>query len=149
MLKQKILLVVIGLGLGAGVCLLWPRQPEIVEKIVEKEIKVRGEDVTKVVYRTKVVKPDGTSEERTEERTDTKTRETTHKDTDSNKVISKRPDYKVSVLVGAPVRLDVPTLTVGALVERRLAGPFSVGAWGLGNPAKGEYSAGLSLSVEF
>ncbi len=60
---------------------------------------------------------------------------------------SKRPDWKVTGLVG----LDAPSLlrggvvpVYGGLIQRRIVGPFSAGAWGLSTGA-----VGVSLSVEF
>lgn len=61
----------------------------------------------------------------------------------------KRPDWRAGALVGysLPVPelgLGVSNLALGLEVERRIAGPISVGAWGL---TSGQ--AGLMLNVEF
>jgi hypothetical protein len=60
-----------------------------------------------------------------------------------------RPDWRVGLLVGATwkepaLKLGDTPLVIGATVERRIIGPFSLGAWGTTQGA-----AGLSVAGEF
>jgi hypothetical protein len=114
-------------------------------------------ETARVVYRDRVVTPDGTVKEREIEREETK--EETRTDSDSSgetksnteadrklTVTQPRPNWHVGALVGG--QLSLAPLGVapvyGGLIERRVAGPFSVGAWALSNG-----TGGVSLSVEF
>ncbi len=134
---------------------------EVEERVVHTETVVtktrvvaqRAETKHVVVYRDRVVEPDGTTIEREVERADTETRETTRTDsavdvekaTDSTKVVrAPLPDWRVGALVGAQLRLPPEGPIFGAIVERRIAGPLSVGAWGLQTGA-----AGLVVTLEF
>ncbi len=62
-----------------------------------------------------------------------------------------RPNWRVSLLGGAQLQLDPlgASPLLGAHVERRLAGPFSVGLWSIVRPNPMQVSGGLSLGVEF
>lgn len=131
-----------------------------VEKVVEKrvEVKVAAEAKRVVVYRERVVQPDGTRVEREIERADTVTKvevkmnTETKRDTkrDVERVEVARPDWRVGVLAGVDARqvslvpLSPGPLVFGGIVERRLVGPVSVGAWGLSSA-----TFGVSVSVEF
>ncbi len=132
----------------------------VVEKIVEVKVKQAAE--VKIVYREKTTKPDGTTVERTAERTDTKTDEKTDTKTDTERtaegtrdvervVIAQKPDWRVGALVGADVAFNplAASLLVGVQVERRIAGPFSVGIWALVRPSPFGLAAGGSLALEF
>jgi hypothetical protein len=65
-------------------------------------------------------------------------------------VTENRKDWRVGALVGTQLSLNaerglsVGPVVYGAHAERRIAGPFFFGAWGLSNG-----SLGLSLSAEF
>lgn len=122
---------------------------------VTKTLIHREEAKTRVVIRDRVVTPDGTVKEHVEEREETKTVEKTDTGTDTkvdSKVLTEhhettyRPQWRLGLLGGAKVSLSPPgaSLVFGAIAERRLVGPFFVGAWGLSNG-----SVGASLSVEF
>jgi hypothetical protein len=133
-------------------------QEKIVEKIVEKKVEVAAK--TKVVYRTTTITKEGETKivevEKTEKKTEKKTDSETNKDKEIVKEDTRtklteyaRPQWKVGALVGydfSPVKpLDFAHgLTLGAHVERRLAGPIWVGVWAFHTGA-----VGASLSVEF
>ncbi len=132
----------------------------VVEKIVEVKVKQAAE--VKIVYREKTTKPDGTTVERTAERTDTKTDEKTNTKTDSERiaegmrdveriVVAHKPDWRVGALIGADVAFNplAASLLAGAQVERRIAGPFSVGLWALVRPSPFGFAAGGSIALEF
>ncbi len=127
----------------------------VVEKIVE--VKVKEEAKRVIVYRDRVIKPDGTRIEREIEKTETDTKitdaretakEATHAGTKDREhvVTSPRPDWRVGAMVGTALTLDPIFLkpVYGGFVERRIAGPFSVGIWGLSTG-----TTGVSLVLEF
>jgi hypothetical protein len=133
---------------------------QVVTKTRVVTVAAKAETKRVVVYRDRVVKPDGTRIEREVERSDTETRETTRTEgttnterttegdrTSDRTVTAARPNWRVGALVGG--QLDPLGLrpVYGAHAERRLAGPFHVGAWGLHTGAG--IAAGLSLSLEF
>ncbi len=96
--------------------------------------------------------PDGssttttTSDTETHTNTGTTTDATTDTKTASSTVTeSYRPQWRVTGLVGVELHAS-PGLVYGAQVERRLAGPFWVGAWGHTGAAP---VVGLSLGVEW
>lgn len=128
----------------------------VVEKIVE--IEKKHEDKVRIVYRE--TKPDGTKTEREEERTKTDTEKaaertvekvvTIDREVIKNVTVKLQPRVMIGVLVGydhSPSFLkipNVPNLALGAEVKVRIAGPVSVGIWGLNTGV-----VGGSLSVSF
>lgn len=115
-----------------------------VEKLVEviKEVKVENKDVkTKT---TIVEEKDGTKttvietedKSKTETKTDTAKAEEKTKETEASKVTTfSKPQWRVGVLGGVNGSSlnfkEAPGVVYGAMVEKRLFGPISVGAWGL------------------
>ncbi|MBL8911636.1 MAG: hypothetical protein JNM17_13165 [Archangium sp.] len=121
------------------------------EKVVERWHK--GKD--RIVYSEVVRSPDGTVTEKRSERETTKEEggreleRQAEKTEESKKTTVSRPDWRVGVLVGATwkepaLRLGDTPLVIGVTAERRIIGPFSVGAWGTTQGA-----AGLSVAGEF
>lgn len=131
---------------------------QTVEKIVQAKAEVRTE--TQVVYRdrTVVTHKDGTVEHRNIEQTSNGQVDTKHesaekvvyRDRELLRVVeSPKPQWRVGVLAGVDIlHLGRPQLfgpvALGAHVERRIAGPVWLGAFGLSSGA-----AGVSVSVEF
>jgi hypothetical protein len=113
---------------------------------------------TRHTVRTRVTRPDGTREERTEttrgvdvERTEkTASAQTVERERlvyrDRSVTVERsRPDWRVGALVGVdPFHQLSGSLLYGGHVERRVLGPVWLGAWGLSSRA-----VGLSLSFEF
>lgn len=131
----------------------------VVEKVVEVKAKDEAKAKTVVVYRDRLVKPDGTKIEHEVERsdsvqvTDTKTATVGEmdaaRDLKTERVVeAQRPQWRVSALAGvtnprlSPLSVEK---TFGVMVERRVVGPVSAGVWAL----SGGPSLGLALSVEF
>jgi hypothetical protein len=121
------------------------------EKTVERWRRAKD----RIVYVEKTTSPDGTTVEKRSERETERAelvRDVDRKaDTraETAKVTTSRPDWRIGVQLGATwkepaVRLGDTPLVVGGSIERRLIGPFSVGAWGSTVGA-----AGLSVSGEF
>ncbi len=129
---------------------------EVQEQVVNKIVYSKAAD--RVVTRTIVVerKPDGAERTEVVEREVERSTETTVSDTTSkteekrreNKTVTPyRADWHLTAMVGAAgVAWPVP-LVYGGGVQRRIAGPFWIGAWGLGGRTQG--AGGLSIGVEF
>jgi hypothetical protein len=136
-----------------------------VEKVVTKEVvkveRVEAKARTVFVHEHKTIKPDGTTvvdrTEREHENTKTETaaavvtEKTEARESTKLKDVEVRsrspPDWHLSFLAGlraGSVLQGQLSPVYGAHVQRRLIGPFSVGAWGLSTGA-----AGVSLSLEF
>lgn len=125
-----------------------------IEKLVEKRIEVAGKTVTetKVIYRDKVIKTDGTIIERSEERIGSLTEE--HSKTVTDKAVERavttenRPGWRFGVLVGAqgpaPWLTVAGPLVLGVHAERRIVGGLSLGLWATTGGA-----GGGSVSLEF
>jgi hypothetical protein len=156
-------------GVGGFACASFTRSPDVrtveVERVVEKVIEVE-KVVTKiekqaaqvqrvVVYRDRVVTPDGTTREREIETSEAATvqheqvaqvreqevERTTERAVE--KVVDPRRNWRASALVGVhSIRDRRPVF--GLRVERRLIGDVSLGLWGLNS---GE--VGGSLGFDF
>lgn len=129
-----------------------------VERVVEVQAKAKTKTV--VVYRDRTVKPDGTVVEHEEEHatTDTKTAKTTTRDGDlatdtKSSSTSYKPQWRVGALLGfnfggvrlQPLSVGSDAFAWGAFAERRIAGPFFIGVYGLSVGP----TFGLTLGVEF
>ncbi len=140
----------------------------VVEKVVTKEVEVvkvvKAKAETKIVYRDRVITPDGTVKEHEEERTETKEDEKTdgERKTDTEKVaervveklvtvektVALRPDWRVGVLVGVqwpqPLLPFAGPMVLGVHADRRIVGGLYAGLW-----AHTGGSFGLGVSFEF
>jgi hypothetical protein len=162
------LLVAFGGGFGAARSTLKPETITVTKtQVVEKVIEAKAKEVERrvVVYRDRVIKPDGTQVIHEVERsqTDSKSTKTVTADRASSSEsthIEKpaaRPDWRVGALVGvnwagvhiAPLSIGIDALTYGVFAERRILGPFSVGLWVTNSGAKFSPALGLQLSMEF
>jgi hypothetical protein len=131
-------------------------------RFVERKVEVVKVEKakTRIVYRNVEVKPDGTKIDRSVETTETETKRDSNTSTDrdnasssTSTVTAYKPQWRVGALVGVdggtlvrnPLNPSWSLLSVGAFAERRIAGPFFVGVWGLSTGP----SFGLTLSVEF
>ncbi len=124
-----------------------------------RKVEVKAKQRQRNTYTKVVILPDGTktTERSTAEalRVDSTTRIDSHIADVREKTTAARPDWRVGVLLGgafnpSPLQLQP---AVGAYGERRILGPFSLGAWGIVEiPAAGALPrglAGLSVSGEF
>lgn len=124
------------------------------ERAAEKGTTKKAKATSRIVYVDRVVTPQGEVREKRTMRTVTDAREVadverlTERGGKSESTTPARPDWRVGVLVGASLREPlVPIagpLVLGASVERRILGPFSVGAW-----VNTVGAAGASVSGEF
>jgi hypothetical protein len=139
-----------------------------VEKVVYKNreiekkvfVQVAAKTETKIVYRDKVTKKDGTVEEHEVEKTDTKedTKTNTvadkaiesivYRDREVTKTVTLRPDWRFGVLVGVqyppPLLPIAGPLVLGVHADRRIVGGLWAGLW-----IQTGGSFGASVSFEF
>lgn len=123
---------------------------EFVEVTKVKRVQAKTRDMVRYIERTKA--PDGSTTEKISERVATKADTTTEANravTDVRTVtVTKLPDWRVGLLVGAawkePALPLAGPLVLGATVDRRIVGGLSAGAWGSTQGA-----AGVSLSFDF
>ena len=139
-----------------------------VEKVVYKdrvevqrvEVQVAAKAATRVVYRDRYITVEGAVTEHEVERTDTEAHSTTRTDEarvevrevekvhEVVKTVTLRPAWRVALSVGASLREPlVPIagpLVLGAEVDRRIIGGFSVGVW-----VNTSGAAGGAASFEF
>lgn len=127
------------------------------EKRVEVQVKAEQQTKRVVVYRDRVVAPDGTRTEREVETSVTDSEARTVATKQAERVVTRdvvrEVERRVEVTqplpqwrVGALAGFDIPGWrpAYGAHAERRIAGPLSLGVWGL-HTGQG----GVSLSLEF
>lgn len=128
------------------------------DRVVEKVVTVTLAAKTKIVWRDRVVAPDGTTTTREVEKTDTR-EDTTRTDDrvatsegtterEAVTITTNRPGWRVGALVGLSLREPLlpiaGPLILGLSAERRLIGGLWAGLW-----IQTGGSAGLSLSLEF
>lgn len=138
-------LITAAVALSVGAAGAWWFAPRRVE--VRTEYKDRWREVTvkkTTKTRTKTTKkPDGTViNDVTETRSDTDTKSAGV--STGSTLTAPAPRWNVSLMGGASLNLKPAG---GAHVTYRVAGPFTVGAWGLGGP--GIAAGGVSLGVQF
>lgn len=119
------------------------------EKTVERWHK--GKD--RIVYTETRRLPDGTVEEKKSEREVERSElardveRQGERTEESKRITTSRPDWRVGLLVGATwkepaLKLGDTPLVLGATFERRIIGPFSLGAWGTTQGAAGIIASG-------
>lgn len=135
------ILIALAAGYGIG-RYAQPAKIEIKKEEVIKEVEVIKKDV--VIVEKEVKNPDGTvTTERviTDKTQIDSKKETTEKQ--SSIVSNKKADWKVSASVGAE-SLKFTQPVYGLHVERRILGPFFIGAYGMTNS-----NYGVSIGMEF
>jgi len=140
---KTLIIVALLLGLVGYAVGRYVQPPQVVTKEVEviKEVEVVKREVKTVIK--EVVRPDGTKETTTS--IDETSKETSRRDAENRKdvtVVSEKAQWKAGIMAKASLTNVIPVY--GFQVERRILGPFFVGAQGWG-----DQSAGLSLSLEF
>lgn len=135
------------------------------DRVVEVKTETKAQDKVQVVYVDRVIEKDGTIREKSETRTETATEtkkadvkqetatkdETVHESAKTDKIVSTdAPRFTVSLLVGYQfgghgllegsgfnLIPGVGPLALGVSFQYRIAGPFSVGVFGLTTGAVG------------
>lgn len=164
-LQWPVIIVAIVVAFGLGIALGVARAPERVEVRTEylatkhrTETKAKARDVQR--FKKTTTLPNGTKIEESSERialkVDTAIKEDQRVADVRSSITTSRPDWRVGVLLGASLQVS-PSLqlqpAVGLQGERRILGPFSLGAWGIveippaGGPLRG--IVGASVSGEF
>jgi hypothetical protein len=135
---NKIIFSVLALGLafGAG----YFTKPTKTVEVVKKEY-VKEEAKTKVVYREKITKPDGTITETEHEREDTRT--VVEAKQESSKVVENRVGLTLQALAYVPIN-DLTQRDYGVIVSKRVFSNVVVGAM-----ATTDKKIGLTLGLEF
>lgn len=137
-LKYKIAIAItaIGLAFGAG----YFTKPTKVVEVVKKEL-VKEEAKTRVVYREKVTKPDGTITETEQEREDTHSKE------QSKEMTSKETTNRIGLTIQALAYAPINNLTqreYGIIISKRVVSNLVLGA-----AATTDKKVGLTLGLEF
>jgi hypothetical protein len=140
MILAGLALLLLGIATGRY---LAPTKVETVKEEVIKEVEVVKKDV--VVVERIVRRPDGTVEE--ERRIEDKSESERRKDQERKEtklVENVKAQWKVSALVGTKDWTNASQPVYGTSVERRIAGPIFVGAWGTTGK-----NVGISVGIEF
>lgn len=126
---------------------------EVQIREVVKEVVKEAEAKVKVVYRTKIIKPDGTQIETVKEKEETRTERESNREEkkDVDKTVVARTDtlqikefdkgWTALGMVGYSFKGEV---IYGAGIQKQIMGPLTVGAWGLSNS-----TVGVSIGVTF
>lgn len=135
---NKIIFSVIALGLayGAG----YFTKPAKVVEVVKTEY-VKEEAKTRIVYREKVTKPDGTITETEQEREDTHS--TTEAKTSSSKVVENRIGLTLQALAYAPYN-NLTQREYGVIISKRVFSNVVIGGM-----VTTDKKVGLTLGLEF
>jgi hypothetical protein len=162
------LLIAFGAGFGSARSTMKPGVITVTKTVtVEKVVEAKAKQVEKrvVVYRDRIIKPDGTRIEHEVERSQTDAKSTSTRAAEktaaaeSTQIIkpSNPPDWRVGALVGlnwqgihwSPLSIGLDALTYGVFVDRRILGPFSVGLWVTNSGKTFAPALGLQVSMEF
>lgn len=123
--KTKLLLIVAGLAISFGLG-YFATPTKTVEKQVVKTETVKVEGKTKIVYRDRVVKPDGTIIESEVEKEETNTREESNTLASSEKTTVKDVGLTLSALAIKDVSELGKKTEFGVHVSKRVLGAVSV-----------------------
>jgi len=142
-MRSHLITAAIALGVGAaGAWWFAPRRVEVRTEYKDRWRTITVKETTKTRTRT-TKKPDGTTiidTSTTQTASNTKSTGTAS----SSTLTAPAPRWSASVLGGASLDLKP---VAGLHVTYRVAGPFTVGAWGIGGPAT--VAGGVSLGVTF
>lgn len=129
-------------SLAVGAIAAWQLLPPPTAKIEYRDrVVVKTVRETRKTRTRETRKPDGTT---VVERSETVSNTDTKSTGTSTVISSPAPRWSASVLGGTNLQLQP---VAGAHLTYRVAGPFTVGAWGVGG--NGTAAGGLSLGVVF
>lgn len=137
-LKNKILILLAAIGIGFGIGYF--TKPAKVVEVIKKEI-VKEAAITKIVYREKIVRPDGTVIETERSREDSHTSEQIKEE--SSKTVTNRLGLNISALAYAPTNKLTQT-EYGVIVSKRVVGNVTAGIL-----ATTDKKIGVTLGLEF
>lgn len=141
--KTKIGLVLAGLALSfsAG---YFATPNKVVTKTLTKTETVKVEGKTRIVYRDRVISPDGTITEKEVEREDTNTREESKSTASSEKSVTKDVGLVISALAIVDVKDVKGEREYGVVVSKRVLGALNVTGF-----ASTEKTVGVGLGWSF
>lgn len=140
-------LVIAGLLLGLlGYAVGRYVQPaKVVTKVEEKVKTVLVETTKKKKIKVRIVKPDGTIEERETEEDITVVEKEKVKEVEKEKLVeSQKTQWKASLFAGSRSGESLVTPMYGVIVEKRFMGPVFLGGW-----ATDQKDFGVSVGLEF
>lgn len=137
-LKTKLLIILAAIGIGYGIGYF--TKPAKVVEVIKKEI-VKEAATTRIVYREKTTRPDGTITETESSREDSRTSERSSES--SSKVVTNRVGLNVQALAYAPIN-SLTDREFGVIVSKRIIGNITVGAM-----ATTDKKIGLTVGLEF
>lgn len=137
-LKTKILILLAAIGIGFGVGYF--TKPAKVVEVIKKEI-VKEAAVTKIVYRERVTRPDGTITETERSREDSRTSEQIKEE--SSKTVINRIGLSISALAYAPTN-KLTQIEYGVIITKRVVGNVTAGVL-----ATTDKKVGITLGLEF
>jgi hypothetical protein len=121
-------------------------QPAKVEIRTEEKVRtVLIETVKKKRIKIKIIRPDGTIEEKEIEEDITINEKDKSKDTKTEKIVTNsKAQWRASLLAGKRDGIDLTLPMYGVSIEKRLIGPTFVGVW-----ATNKKDFGISIGLEF
>lgn len=137
-LKTKILILLAAIGIGYGIGYF--TKPAKVVEVIKKEV-VKEAAVTKVIYREKTTRPDGTITETESSREDSRTSERSSES--SSKVVTNRIGLNIQALAYAPIN-NLTDREFGVIVSKRVIGNITAGVL-----ATTDKKIGLTVGLEF
>lgn len=138
MLGIALLLIAIGYGIG------YFTKPTKVETVTVEKVRIEKQAAeTKIVYREKITKPDGTVTEIEQSKTDTKTLENAQSEKSAESIVKNDLGLNLSALAISDVN-NLAAREYGIHVTKRVLGDFTVGAM-----ATTDKKIGVSVGIEF
>ena len=134
--KALISVVALGLAFGAG----YFTKPTKIVEVIKREV-VKEEAKTRVVYREKITKPDGTITEKEQEREDTHVTEQVKES--SSKVVENRVGLTIQALAYVPIN-NLTQREYGVIISKRVISNLVIGV-----AATTDKKIGLTLGMEF
>lgn len=141
--KLLLLFVAIAVTFTAG---RYSKPTKVETKEVVKTVTIREEAKTRVVYRDKVTKPDGTIIEKEVEKEDTKSTETAKSESNKESVVKN----DIGLVLGILGTIDISDLNnreYSVIASKRVIGALNVvGGVGVSDKGKVKVSGGLGWS---
>jgi regulatory protein YycI of two-component signal transduction system YycFG len=143
--KNKTIIIVAILILAIGYGIGYFTKPTEVKTVTVEKVKIEKQAAeTKIVYREKITKPDGTVIEKEQSKTDTVTSENTQSEKSSESVIKNDLGLNLGLLAVAEVNNLAGNREYAVTVSKRVIGNFSVNAL-----ATTDKKIGVGIGISF